>query len=68
MHRPHDVADDQELGDSTIAGIRSCFGPMAHNKVVQYSTYHEGIAISDGNCSALRLINYADICRESHQN
>ncbi len=45
MHRPHDVADDQELGDSTIAGIRSCFGPMAHldfavaendNKVVQY--------------------------------
>ncbi len=34
MHRPHDVADDQELGDSTIAGIRSCFGPMAHLKMI----------------------------------
>lgn len=52
MHRPHDVADDQELRDSTIAGIRSCFGPMAHldfavaeNENTVPSTYHSNLEI-----------------------
>ncbi len=63
MHRPHDVADDQELGDSTIAGIRSCFGPMAHldfavaendNKVVQYQSKVTLTSIEYDTCTSSR--------------